>query len=343
MLTTTIGAFPKPDSIPLTDWFTKQHGDYTATYLAELAATTDAALDAAVHDVVAAQVDAGIDIPTDGEIRRENYIHYLCRHLGGIDFENLSHRMIRGVTSSMLPTINGPITLDGESPLPRDFRVAQAATDRQVKITLPGPMTIIDSTVDSHYGDDVALGEALAAAINHHVLALAEAGCRHIQIDEPVLARKPAVGLAHGIAQLDRCFDGVPDEVTRVAHACCGYPNHLDQDDYEKADRHAYLELAEALDATSIQVLSLEDAHANNDLAELLPRFTSTTIALGVIGIARSRVETVPEIRARLDAALAHLPTDRLMAAPDCGLGYLPRDLALTKLRNLAEAAHSFR
>ena len=342
MLTTTIGAFPKPDSIPLTDWFSKQHGDYTTTYLDELASTTDDALDAAVHDVVRAQVDAGIDIPTDGEVRRENYIHYLCRHLGGIDFENLSHRMIRGVTSSMLPTITGSITVRGESPLPRDFRVAQAATEHPVKITLPGPMTIIDSTVDDHYRDDVVLGAELAAAINHHVLALAEAGCRHIQIDEPVLARKPAVGLAHGIAQLDRCFDGLPDDVTRVAHACCGYPNHLDQDDYEKADRRAYVEVAEALDATSIQVLSLEDAHANNDLAELLPRFTSTTIALGVIGIARSRVETVSEIRDRLEAALVHLPAERLMAAPDCGLGYLPRELALTKLRNLAEAAHSF-
>ncbi len=342
MLTTTIGAFPKPDSIPLTDWFTKQHGDYTATYLGELASTTDDALDAAVHDVVTAQVEAGLDVPTDGEIRRENYIHYLCRHLGGIDFDTLSHRMIRGVTSSMLPTITGPVTASSDSPLPRDFRVAQAVTDRPIKITLPGPMTIIDSTVDSHYHDDIALGAELAAAINQHVLALAEAGCRHIQIDEPVLARKPKVGLAHGIAQLDRCFDSLPDNVTRVAHACCGYPNHLDQDGYDKADRHAYLELAEALDATSIQVLSLEDAHANNDLAELLSQFTSTTVALGVIGIARSRVETVSEIRDRLAAALAHLPTDRLMAAPDCGLGYLPREIAVAKLRNLAEAAHSF-
>jgi len=342
MLTTTIGAFPKPDSIPLTDWFTKQHGNYTATYLDELASTTDEALDRAVRDVVMAQVDAGIDIPTDGEVRRENYIHYLCRHLGGIDFERLEPRLIRGITPAMLPTVTGPITVTGHSPLPRDFRVAQAATDRPIKITLPGPMTIIDSTVDCHYHDDHALGAALAAAINQHVLTLAAAGCRHIQIDEPVLARNPAVGLAYGIAQLERCFDGLPAGVTRIAHACCGYPNHLDQDDYEKADRHAYLELAEALDATTIEVLSLEDAHANNDLAQLLPRFASTTIALGVIGVARSRVETVPEIAARLEAALVHLPPDRLMAAPDCGLGYLPRELALAKLRNLAEAAHAF-
>lgn len=341
MLTTTIGAFPKPDSIPLTDWFSKQHGDYTSSYLDELATTTDDALDAAVHDVVRAQVEAGIDIPTDGEIRRENYIHYLCRHLSGIDFDHLSHRLLRGVTSSMLPTITDTITVGGESPLPRDFRVAQAATNRPVKITLPGPMTIIDSVVDAHYHDDVALGADLAAAINHHVLGLAAEGCRHIQIDEPVLARKPSLALEHGIDQLDRCFAGLPDAVTRVAHACCGYPNHLDQADYEKADRHAYLEVAEALDATSIAVLSLEDAHAHNDLHELLPRFKATTVALGVVGIARSRLESVDEIAGRLREAAALLPADRLMAAPDCGLGYLPRELALSKLRNLSDAAHA--
>lgn len=339
MLTTTIGAFPKPDTIPLTDWFSKPDGDYTATYLDELSATTDDALDAAVRDVVRAQVDAGIDIPTDGEIRRENYIHYLCRHLDGIDFDNLSPRMIRGVTPSMLPTITAPVRPRAASPLPRDFGVAQAATDRPVKITIPGPMTIIDSVVDAHYNDDVALGADLAAAINHHARALAEAGCRHIQIDEPVLARKPRVGLAHGIEQLDRCFDGLPETVTRTAHACCGYPNHLDQHDYEKADHHAYLEVAEALDATSIQVVSLEDAHAPNDLGQLLPRFASTTVALGLIAIARSRVEPVDEIRARIEAALEFVPGERLMAAPDCGLGYLPRQLALAKLRNLSEAA----
>jgi len=341
VLTTTIGAFPKPASIPLTDWFTKPDGNYTQTYLDELATTSDEALDAAVREVVVAQVEAGVDIPTDGEIRRENYIHYLCRHLGGIDFTRLSHRMIRGVTSSMLPTITGPIRADLASPLPRDHRVAQAATDRPVKITLPGPMTIIDSVVDDHYHDEVALGADLARAVNRHVLALVEAGCTHIQVDEPVLARKPEIALAHGIAHLDRCFDGVPDTVTRTVHACCGYPNHLDQLDYEKADRHAYLAVAEALDASSVAVLSLEDAHAANDLADLLGRFRQTTIVLGVVAIASSRLESVDQIRRRLAEAAEHLPDGRLMAGPDCGLGYLPRDLALAKLRHLAEAAHS--
>lgn len=342
VLTTTIGAFPKPASVPVTDWFTKPDGNYTATYLEESASTDDAVFDAAVRDVVRAQVAAGVDIPTDGEIRRENYIHYLCRHLDGIDFDQLAPRMLRGVTPALLPTITGAVEAIAPSPLPRDFRVAQAATDRPVKITLPGPMTMIDSLVDRHYGDDEALGVALADAVNRHVVALVAAGCRHVQIDEPVLARKPAHALAHGIAHLEHCFDGLPAGVTRTVHACCGYPNHLDQTDYEKADRRAYVEVAEALDASSIDVLSLEDAHAPNDLADLLGRFRQTTIVLGVVAIASSRLESVDEIRARIEEAAGHLPDGRLMAGPDCGLGYLPRELALAKLRNMTEAARSF-
>jgi 5-methyltetrahydropteroyltriglutamate--homocysteine methyltransferase len=201
-------------------------------------------------------------------------------------------------------------------------------------------MTIIDSTVDYHYRDEVALGAALAEAINVHVRSLADAGCRHIQIDEPMMARRPDVALRHGIEHLAACFAGVPDTVTRTAHACCGYPNRLDQEGYEKAPRESYLELARALDRAPIDAISIEDAHRHNDLAVLLPRFAESTVILGVIAIARSRIESVDEIVGRLKAARAYLPADRLMAAPDCGLGYLSRDQAMAKLRALTEAAH---
>lgn len=325
--------------MPITDWFSISDGDYTSAYLDELDAVADEVLDAAVHAVVRDQIDAGVDIPTDGEVRRENYIHYQCRQLTGIDFGTLSYKRMRGTTDTELPTVRGEIGV-GESLLPRDFRVAQAATTAPVKITVPGPMTIIDSVVDDRYRDDVALGADLAAAINVHVLALADAGCTNIQVDEPVMARKPGAALSHGIDHLARCFGGVRGEVTRIAHACCGYPNSLDEIDYPKADRGAYLELAEALDAAPIDQISIEDAHAHNDLEMLLPRFRSTTIILGVVGIARSRLETIEEIEARLREAVAIHGLDRLIAAPDCGLGYLSRDQALDKLRNLATAAH---
>ncbi len=338
MLTTTLGAFPKPPEVPITDWFSIDDGDYTSAYLDEMAGVDDAVLDRAVHQVVTDQVAAGIDIPTDGEIRRENYIHYQCRQLTGIDFENLTEKRIRGTTDTVLPTITARIGI-GESLLPRDYLIAQAATDRPVKITIPGPMTIIDSTVDRHYHDDPTLGADIAAAINHHVLALADAGCTNIQIDEPVMARKPEEALNYGIDHLELCFAGLPTGVSRVVHACCGYPNELDEVDYPKADRDSYLRLAAAIDAAAIDAISIEDAHAPNDLAALLPRFTATTVILGVVGIATSRVEPVDAIRARLLEARQYVPVDRLVAAPDCGLGYLSRELALTKLGNLAEAA----
>ncbi|MDG1410328.1 MAG: cobalamin-independent methionine synthase II family protein [Acidimicrobiales bacterium] len=339
MLTTTIGAFPKPPDVQITDWFSISNGEYTRAYLKELAATNDNVLDAAVHAVVCDQTDAGIDIPTDGEIRRENYIHYQCRQLTGIDFAKLSYKRIRGTTDTSVPTIRGEIGI-GESLLPRDFRVAQAATASPVKITIPGPMTIIDSVVDDHYRDDVFLGADLAVAINNHIRALADAGCTNIQVDEPVMARKPEIALHHGIDHLARCFDGVDDAVTRIAHACCGYPNSLDEVGYPKADRGAYLELADALNEAPIDQISIEDAHAHNDLDVLLPRFGSTTIILGVVGIACSRIETVDEIEQRLRQAVDIHGADRLIAAPDCGLGYLSREQALQKLRNLSTAAH---
>ncbi len=342
MLTTTIGAFPTPGYVPVTDWFSERDGDFTSAYRAELERAGDRAdelFDRATVEVVRAQVAAGIDVPTDGEIRRENYIHYHCRHLEGIDFDRLAAVRMRGMTDALLPTVTGPIVA-GASPLNRDYAVAQAATDRPVKMTLPGPMTIIDSTSDAHYGDDAALARDLATALNTHILELAATGCTWIQVDEPVMARRSAEALDWGVHQLGRCFDGLPSEVTRVAHVCCGYPDHLDQVGYAKAPLGAYVELAEALAAAPIDVVSIEDAHRHNDLADLLPRFGTTSVMLGVVAIASSRLESVEEIRVRLAEALERAGGE-VIAAPDCGLGYLPTELALAKLRNLATAAHS--
>jgi 5-methyltetrahydropteroyltriglutamate--homocysteine methyltransferase len=201
-------------------------------------------------------------------------------------------------------------------------------------------MTIADTNVDLYYDDDRKLGADLAAAVNAEVRSLAEAGCTWIQVDEPVFARKPEAALDYGIENLNRCFHGVPEGVTRVMHMCCGYPDRLDRDDYPKADLDAYIRLAEAVDGAEIDAVSIEDAHRHNDLS-LLERFARTTVILGVVAIAKSRVEPVEEIRARLSAALEHIDAGRLIAAPDCGLGLLGRDRALEKLRNLSAAARS--
>ena len=126
----------------------------------------------------------------------------------------------------------------------------------------------------------------------------------------------------------------------RTAHMCCGYPDRIDREDYPKAPLDSYVRIADAMEESSVMAISLEDAHRHNDL-NLLDRYKTTTIILGVVAIAKSRVEPVEEIRERLKAALEHIDAERLIAAPDCGLGILGRDLALKKLRNLSEAAHS--
>ena len=347
LLTTTIGAYPKPDYVPIPDWFRAQEGPDTARptagYLEALAAMGDEAealFQRGVKDAIEDQVKAGIDIPTDGEIRRENYIHYHCRHLNGFDFEKLTPKDLRcGSYRAELPSIVGPVS-GRDHFLPHDWKTAQACTDRPVKITLPGPLTISDTTVDLFYDDDRKLGADLAEALNGEVLALVEAGCTWIQIDEPVFARRSKEALAFGIENLDRCFHGVPKTVKRAMHMCCGYPDTLDRDDYPKADRASYFDLADAVNAAALDAVSLEDAHRHNDLA-LLERFTDVTVILGVVAIAKSRVEPVEEIRERLKAALAHVDADRLIAAPDCGLGLLGRERAIEKLTNLSAAAHS--
>jgi 5-methyltetrahydropteroyltriglutamate--homocysteine methyltransferase len=344
LLTTTIGAYPKPDYVTVHDWSRSGPGDPTggdSAAPAQAGSAAEEAFDRATREVIAEQIDAGVDIPTDGEIRREHYIYYQCRHMAGFDFARLTEKVMRtGAWTANVPTVTGPVAA-GEPFLPRDFRIAQAATDKPVKITVPGPLTITDSIADEHYGDERKLGAALAVALNAEIRALAEAGCHWIQIDEPLFARFPGKAVDFGIENLERCFHGVPEHVTRVMHMCCGYPNHLDQDDYLKADPAAYFTLADALEKSStMQVVSIEDAHRYNDLA-LLDRFKHIKVIFGAVAIAATRIEEVEEIRERLAAALEHIDADRLIAAPDCGLAKLPRETAVAKLRNLCAAARS--
>lgn len=345
--TTCIGAYPKPEYVRLPDWFSIPAGpdsaDPTETWQAAFDALgPDAAdiLDRGVAEAIADQVDAGIDVPTDGEIPRENYIHYHCRHLQGFDFSTLTEKVLRnGAYTARLPTITGPVAARDVF-LVDDYRRAQAHCDRPVKITMPGPMTITDTNADDYYHDPARLGADLADALNREVLALAEAGCRHIQIDEPLFARKPTEALAYGFANLERAFAHCPPEVTRTVHMCCGYPDRLDNPDYPKADRHAYLELADAIEASSIDAVSLEDAHRPN-AAALFERFRQTTLIIGFVAVARSRVEEVEEIRRRMREVLAVVDAERLVAAPDCGLGLLGRERARAKLDHLCRAARA--
>ena len=347
LITTCLGAFPKPHYVPIQDWFQMDEGMSSSTAtkeyetnLAKAGAAAESLFQKAAKEVIADQVAAGVQIPTDGEVRRENYIHYHCRQLDGFDFEKLTHKVLRdGAFEADLPTIRGPIRPREEHFLVHDYQVAQAFTDRPLKVTLPGPLTIMDSTANEHYGNNKILARDLAEALNYEIRALADAGCRCIQVDEPLFARNVDAALDYGVDALGRCFDGVPDSVTRIMHMCCGYPNHLDEPEYHKASRQSYFDLAGAINNAPIDQVSLEDAHRHNDLS-LLELFDKKSVILGVIAVAKSQVETVETVSVRLKDALNHIDRERLVVAPDCGLGLLGRELAIKKLTVMCEAAN---
>jgi 5-methyltetrahydropteroyltriglutamate--homocysteine methyltransferase len=344
--TTCIGAYPKPDYIEIGNFAETDDQDEGSTraftYTQDDADQVEEnllvdATRAAIED----QLACGIDIPTDGEQRRENYIHYHCRNLAGIDFVNLTNKVHRnGAAVADLPTITARIEPRGNHFLDRDYKLAQQFSDKPVKLTVPGPLSIIDTTANSFYSSERELAFDLADALNYEIRALADAGCKYIQVDEPLFVRKVDDALAFGVECLDRCFDGIDAGVTRVMHMCCGYPGHVDDDDYLKADPDCYFQLARAVDGSSVDQVSIEDAHCLNDLT-LLEHFRQSAVILGVVTIASSRVESADYIQQRLQNALRHIDQDRLLAAPDCGLMMLGRELAMAKLANMCRAAQA--
>ena len=347
--TTTIGSFPKPKYLPIRDWFdnARESGGMNSpkttadcTKASKMLTEKDEALfQRATKEIIDIQLGAGVTIPTDGEIRRENYIHYHCRHLTGFDFENLERRVLRdGAYETYLPAIRGLIRQQGPSYSQKDFLTAQKLCPVPIKFTLPGPLTIMDTNADYFYADRKKLNHDLAETVNSEILSLVDSGCKYIQVDEPLFARQIEDAMSFGFEGLEHCFHKVPREVTRIVHMCCGYPEHLDDENYKKADPESYSKLSGHIDAASFDQLSIEDAHCRNDLS-LLDKFSHKTIIFGAVAIARSRIETVEEVAERLRDALKHIDRERLVVAPDCGLGLLPPKIVAEKLLVMVKAS----
>ena len=349
MLTTVIGAYPKPDYLKITDWFNAAGGTDTANptelyqdEIKKMGVDAEAIFKKAAAEVIKDQLDCGIDIITDGEIKRENYIHYHCRHLNGIDFNTLTEKVARtGNYKCWLPTITNKIS--ATDPFLIDEWISnQSLSDKPVKVTIPGPMTIADTIANIYYKSDEEMGNDLAIAINTEIKRLVDAGCKYIQVDEPLFARKPENALAFGIENLEKCFEGInQNNVEKITHICCGYPDKLDAVDYPKAPLDSYKEIAKSLDNSIIDSVSIEDAHRYNDLT-LLKDYKQTKVIFGVIKIASSKIETVAEIESRIQEALNFISKEQLIAAPDCGLGHLSRKLAMKKLKIMSLATKKF-
>jgi len=349
--TTVIGAWPKPSYLQLKDWFNaSSHGSFDVTSRNKTVSQVgeseiEKQTTEAVTEVVKKQEEIGIDIITDGEVSRDTYYLHFCHNLHGIDTQNTADKVMRsGAYTTQVPCITGPISVKKTGECAREWKRAQSVSSHVVKYTVPGPMTILDGMVDQYYGKEKKrqLIEDLIQAINEEVRQLEMAGCKVIQIDEPVMMRYPELAMQYGIDDVTRCLSGLSDDVTTIVHLCCGYPEHIDDNDYLKADKTWYKTLAKKLDATTIKQVSIEDAECLNDLS-LLEEFHNMTVILGVVTIARSHVETVQEISARVGLALQHIPASRLILAPDCGLGFLTEELITAKLTNLVQAARSIK
>ena len=277
---------------------------------------------------IKAQEDAGLDVLTDGEIRRESYSNHFATALDGVDVDNPGSALDRSGHPNPVPRITGPI--GRPSPIQvDDLRFLRGATDHTIKMTVPGPFTMSQQAQDDHYGDPEAAAMAYAAVVNAEVRDLFAAGADVVQIDEPYMQARPEAARAYGLAALNAALDGVTG--TTAVHICFGYAAII----HERPEGYSFLpELA----GSPVQQISIETAQSGLDLG-VLRDLTDKTIILGVLDLSDPAVETAETVAGRARRALELLPPEQVVLAPDCGLKYLPRDAAEGKMRALAAGA----
>ena len=286
------------------------------------------AQDDATELAVRAMERAGIDVVTDGEIRRESYSNHFATALDGLDLEHLGSTVGRSGQDVLVPRVVGEI----ERPQPvqaDDVAFLRGITDRKIKATIPGPFTMSQQAQDEHYGDPRSVALAYAEAVNEELHDLVAAGADVVQLDEPWLQARPEQARKYAVDAIDRALAGIAAETE--LHICHGYAAVV----REKAHRYAFL--AE-LDACSVGQVSIEAAQPRLDLS-VLGALASKRIAVGVLDLNDPDVEPVEVIVGRIRQALEHVDPERLVLAPDCGMKYLPRETALGKLRAMAQAA----
>jgi 5-methyltetrahydropteroyltriglutamate--homocysteine methyltransferase len=276
------------------------------------------------------QERAGIDIITDGEIRRESYSNRFANALGGIDAER--HGEIVGRTGAKIavPLVTGPIKRLRAVEV-RDVKFLRANTDRKIKITLPGPFTMAQQAQSSHYSSTESLALAYADAVNAEVRDLFAAGADVVQLDEPWLEARVDDARKFGVKAIDRALAGI--EGTTALHLCFGYAA-LVKDKPERAYR-----FLRELESSAANQISIEAGQPHLDLSVFANVLTSKTIIVGVLDLGDPNIETAQEVAERLRVALEFIPPERLIAAPDCGMKYLPRATAFGKLQALAAGA----
>jgi len=327
--TSLVGSYPQPewliDRIKLSKQVPRVRvDDLWLVPSDKLEAAQDDATVLAVHD----QERAGLDIISDGEQRRESYSNRFATALDGIDIENPGTVINRSGKPIAVPRVVGPIKRRHAVEL-RDLKVLRANTDRQIKATVPGPFTMGKQAQDDYYKDEEAVALAYAEAVNGEIKDLFAAGADVVQIDEPWMQQHPDKARQYGLKALDRALDGVAGTV--AVHLCFGYAAVV----HDKPSGYSFLP---ELEGSKAQQVSIEAAQPKLDL-KVLRELPSKTIILGVIDLADKTIETPEIVADRLRRALAHVTADRIVAAPDCGMKYLPRAVAFGKMKAMVEGA----
>jgi 5-methyltetrahydropteroyltriglutamate--homocysteine methyltransferase len=284
------------------------------------------------------QEDAGIDIVTDGEQSRQHFVHGFLELVEGVDRERRVEMGIRADRyKAMVPTVVGPLRLNGRVHAP-EVRLARAHTRRKLKFTLPGPMTIVDTVADAHYGDRERIAMAFADVLNQEARGLEADGVDVIQLDEPAFNVYLDAVKDWGIAALERAIEGL--RCTTAVHICYGYgiQANLDWKATLGGEWRQYEAIFPALGASHIDQVSVE-CHGSRVPMRLLGLLAGKDVLVGVIDVATETVETPEEVAATIAEAARHVPAERIVACTNCGMAPMRREIALAKLSALAQGA----
>ena len=328
--TTLVGSYPQPDWLIDRAKLLKQMPPRVRAR--ELWRVDPERLEQAQDDAtliaIRDQERAGLDILTDGEMRRESYSNRFATALDGVDIDNPGSIVGRSGKATSVPRVIGPIRRRQPVEV-RDVAFLRANTERPIKITVPGPFTMAQRAQDEFYRNERVLALDYAAAVNAEIKDLFAAGADIVQIDEPWMQARPDKARAYGVEALDRALDGVAG--TTAVHLCFGYAAMV----REKPSGYSFLP---ELERSNARQVSIETAQPSLDCA-VLTQLPSKTIMLGVIDLSDETPETPEVVAARIRRALPYVPAERLVIAPDCGMKYLPRASAFAKMQAMVQGA----
>ncbi len=331
LATTVVGSYPQPPW--LVDREKLEAGGVPRVRMREVWRVPESLLGPAQDDAVRLAVHdlerAGVDIVTDGEQRRESYFNQFATALGGLDLDHPGIAISRIGRPTPVPRVVGPIVRE-RPVLVRDARFLRQETDRKIKVTLPGPFTMTQLAQDDHYRDEERLAMAYADVVNAELREL-EPIVDVLQLDEPYMQAQPERARAYAVSAIDRALSGIGK--TTVVHLCFGYA-------FTVKDKPSGYSFLPELDRCAARQISIEAAQPRLDLS-VLAALPSKTIVLGVLDLGAPTAETPQVVTARISEALRHVPESRLVVAPDCGMKYLPRNLAFAKLKAMVLGAAS--